>query len=346
MKPINKCTMKKREFDYYVGIDASKKTLDLAITGYQANLPRHHKCISNDKKGVQSIGTWLKELGIEFKQALFCMEFTGVYNKPVQKYLASKDAFLWMEMPVRIIRSMGLQRGKNDKVDAERIAMYALRHEDEKVRWELPGEEEEAIIDLRRLRDRLIKTKRILSVPVTELASMGEKERSRRIKSHSRKCIDMIETEIEKVEAEIQKLIKINPEMENNIELIKSIPGVGNWTALEMVCATDNFKKISSAKQLACYCGCAPFEHKSGTSVRGKSRVSHMANKPLKVLLTLAAVSVIKTKSDMAIYYQRKVAEGKPKMSVVNALRNKIIHRIVAVIDRQSPYVGFEHVIS
>lgn len=338
--------MKKREFDYYVGIDASKKTLDLVAVADLSTTTRYHRCVTNDKKGMKDIGIWLKELGVEAERVLFCMEFTGVYNRPVQKYLASIDAFLWMEMPVRIIRSMGLQRGKNDKIDAERIAMYACRHEDKKIRWEIPDENQEAIVDLMRLRDRLIKSKRLLCVPVTELASMGEKKRSGNIKKYTQRCINQINTEIEKVEEEIRNLIGKNTEMKTNVELITSIPGVGSWTALEMICATNNFTKHFGAKQLASYCGCAPFEHKSGTSVRGKSRVSHMANKTLKVLLTLAAASVIKTKSDMATYYHRKVAEGKPKMSVINALRNKLIHRIVAVIERRTPYVRFEQVVS
>lgn len=330
--------MKNREFDYCVGIDASKKTLDLALIQLEDVTESEQICILNNKKGIKEVGTWLKSLGIKLEQVLFCMEFTGLYNRPLQKYLDEHGAYLWMEMPVRIIRSMGLQRGKNDKIDAKRIALYAARHQEDKIKWQPASQEREAIQDLISLRNRLITAKNMLMVPLKELETMGEKNRSQRVKNHSSKTLNSLELEIEKIEEEIRNLIKKEPSMEKNISLIMTIPGVGQWTALNMVCATDNFQKLNTPKQLACYCGCAPFERRSGTSIRGKSRVSHMANKTLKTLLTMGATSIINSKNDLSVYYNRKVAEGKNKMSVINAVRNKIIHRIIAVIERQTPY--------
>ena len=131
--------MKKSEFNYCIGIDASKKTLDLALIRMDALHQCEQICIANNKKGLKEIAVWLKGLEITFEQVLFCMEFTGVYNRPLQKYLDEHRAFLWMEMPVRIIRSMGLQRGKNDEIDAKRIAMYAARHQEEPGGAPAPG---------------------------------------------------------------------------------------------------------------------------------------------------------------------------------------------------------------
>lgn len=333
--------MKKPEFNYCIGIDASKKTLDLALINLDDLNQVEQLCITNNKKGLKELEGWLKTFKIEIHQILFCMEFTGLYNCPLQKYLHEKGAFLWMEMPVRIIRSMGLQRGKNDKIDAKRIALYAARHHEDKIRWIPPTETREAIQDLIALRNRLINAKITLTVPLKELETMGEKNRSKKIKSHSCKSIKSLETDIEKVENEIRCLIKKEPDMEKNINLIKTIPGVGPWTALNVVCVTNNFERLKNAKQLACYCGCAPFEHTSGTSVRGRARVSHMANKTLKTLLTMGAVSIINSRNDLSTYYHRKIAEGKNKMSTINAVRNKIIHRIIAVVERQSPYISY-----
>lgn len=331
--------MKKPEFNYYVGIDASKKTLDLALTNLDDLNQVEQLCISNNKKGFQEMEGWLKTLGIGIHQILFCMEFTGLYNCPVQNYLHEKEAFLWMEMPVRIIRSIGLQRGKNDKIDAKRIALYAARHQEDKIRWIPTTETRQAIQDLIAARNRLINAKNMLTVPLNELEKMGQKSRSKNVKKYSNEPINALERTIEKIEEEIRSLIKKEPDMEKNINLIKTIPGVGPWTALQMVCVTDNFQRLKNAKQLACYCGCAPFEHTSGTSVRGRSRVSHMANKTLKTLLTMGAVSIINSKNDLSMYYHRKIAEGKNKMSTINAVRNKIIHRIIAVVERQTPYI-------
>jgi len=109
-------------------------------------------------------------------------------------------------------------------------------------------------------------------------------------------------------------------------------------TALNVIVATNEFEKISEVKKLACYAGIAPFEHTSGTSIRGKTRVSKLANMTLKKLLTLAAMSAIKWNEEIKVYYKRKVAEGKNKMSVLNAVRNKLISRIFACVKNKRMY--------
>jgi transposase len=100
---------------------------------------------------------------------------------------------------------------------------------------------------------------------------------------------------------------------------------------------TDNFQKFSSSRQFSCYTGVVPLEHSSRTSIRGKSRVSHYANKKAKQLLNLAASVAIQHK-ELKQYYQRRVAEGKSKMSTLNIVRNKLVDRMFAVVKRQTPY--------
>ncbi|WP_460952446.1 transposase [Spirosoma daeguense] len=95
---------------------------------------------------------------------------------------------------------------------------------------------------------------------------------------------------------------------------------------------------ITDPKQMACHAGVAPFEYRSGTSVRGKTRVSHQARKRLKALFHLGAMSCIRKEGELRTYYQRKVAEGKNKMLVLNAIRNKLIHRVYAVVRRKEKY--------
>ncbi|SFE44289.1 transposase, partial [Spirosoma endophyticum] len=95
---------------------------------------------------------------------------------------------------------------------------------------------------------------------------------------------------------------------------------------------------IEYPKKLACHAGVAPFEHSSGSSVRGKTRVNHHARKSLKTLLHMAAMSALQVKGELQDYYQRKVADGKNKMLVINALRNKLIHRVYAVVKRGKKY--------
>ncbi len=112
-------------------------------------------------------------------------------------------------------------------------------------------------------------------------------------------------------------------------------------TATEVILATHELKAITDPKKLACHAGVAPFEYRSGTSVGGKTRVSQHARKRLKSLFHLAAMSAIRVKGELQDYYRRKVAEGKNKMLVLNAVRNKLIHRIYAVVRRGEKYDKF-----
>ena len=109
-------------------------------------------------------------------------------------------------------------------------------------------------------------------------------------------------------------------------------------TAINLIVHTNEFKILLDARKLSCYCGIAPFEHTSGKSIRGKTRVHSMANKKLKTNLHMASLSGVKVDPELKKYYERKVAEGKSKMSVLNAVKNKIVARVIAVVKRGTPY--------
>jgi len=117
-----------------------------------------------------------------------------------------------------------------------------------------------------------------------------------------------------------------------------SIPGIGPATTIEVLVATNELQTITEPKKPACHAGVAPFEYRSGTSIRGKTKVSQHARKRLKYLFHLAAMSAIRVKGELQDYYQRKVKEGKNKMLVLNAVRNKLIHRLYAVVKRGEKY--------
>ncbi len=143
---------------------------------------------------------------------------------------------------------------------------------------------------------------------------------------------------IKEVEANIENIIKNDPEIKSSFDKIISVQGIGKQTAIATIVATDNFKKFDNPRKFACHAGVAPFEYHSGTSIRSKSKVSHKANKELKKLYHMAAVSILSTSGDLKQYYDRKVAEGKNKMTVINAIRSKLIHRVFAVIRDNRKY--------
>lgn len=326
-------------FKNFVGIDVSKSKFDLALI---KDLDKDHVIqgvFENTQKGIKLMSKFLeKEHHIHLSETIFCMEFTGVYCRPLTAFLVDKECNVWLEMPVNIIRSLGLQRGKNDRVDARRIALYAYKNRDDIKLWKPQRDVILKLRDLLALRERLITAQKSLKMPINELIAMGDKKGAEMVRRGCQKSLSSIEKEIEQIDNDMDNIIKDDPQLKELYKLAKSVPGVGKFTALFMICFTDEFSIYNNPKQLACYCGVAPFEHSSGSSIRGKTRVSHMANKVLKRMLHMGAMWVISRDPEMRDYYQRKIAQGKNKMLVINAVRNKIIHRLCAVIKRGYEY--------
>lgn len=332
--------MKKDEFCNFVGIDVSKKTLDVVfIFNKEVNTSTHQQ-FSNDEAGIKEMMNYVKkQKGVSPHNTLYCFEHTGIYGRKLAFKLSEKQWCVWIEMPVAILRSMGLQRGKNDKVDAKRIAMYAMKNHEEAKLWTAPRKEVETLRQLITTRERLINSLKSLKMPVKECKQTGNKELASIIEKSIKNAVKGLEKDIEKIEQAMDEVIRNDEALTKLFSLVSSVPGVGKITTIELICFTNEFKMYTEAKQLACYCGVAPFEHSSGSSIKGKTRVSKMANRSLKTKLHLCAMAAIQYDAEMKNYYERKVAEGKNKMLVINAVRNKLVHRITAVVKRQSPFI-------
>ena len=121
--------------------------------------------------------------------------------------------------------------------------------------------------------------------------------------------------------------------------LLQSIKGVGKVLATAIIIKTRNFIRFTNARKFACFCGTAPFEHTSGTSIKGRTRDSHLADKQMKTLLDLSAKTAIQYDKELREYYLKRTEKGKPKMSTINIVRNKILYRMFAVIKRQTPFI-------
>jgi len=152
-------------------------------------------------------------------------------------------------------------------------------------------------------------------------------------------ALDGIKKSILQIEELINKIIRDDQAIYNNYQLIKSVPGIGHLTAVYIICCTNNFVNKVSGKQLASYAGVVPFEHSSGISIKGKNRVHKIANKDLKKMLHLCALAALKYCPEFKNYFDRKKAEGKNGMLILNAIRNKLVLRVVAVVNNQKPYV-------
>jgi transposase len=151
--------------------------------------------------------------------------------------------------------------------------------------------------------------------------------------------LDALDSDIAKVESQIIEIVDQDENLRKLYKIITSVVGIGFVTAINLLVHTHAFTIMDDARKLACYCGVAPFEYSSGSSIRGKTRVHSMANKKLKCNLHMASITAVKFDSQLKQYYERKVSEGKNKMSVLNAVRNKLLARVVACVNNQREYI-------
>jgi transposase len=326
------------QIKHFIGIDVSRDTLDLSVVVDGKNL--QYYCITNRTTDIGStINKIMKSFGASVDDTIFCMEHTGIYNLPLVKWLQRHQGKIWMESGVHIRKTLGLVRGKNDKVDSIRIAMYAYINRHQIKLWKAPRKLIERIAALLSQRLRLNKAKKQLYTANQEQRLFIDKDIMRNLNRYTQKTVIVINKQIEAIETEILGLIKEDEKLNRMYQIITSVYGIGFVTASYILVTTNEFINFNNPKKYACYSGVVPFEHSSGSSVRGKTRVSHMANKNIKTLLHLAALSTIRKQGDLQEYYNRRVAEGKNKMSVLNAIRNKLILRVFACINQNREYV-------
>ena len=320
-----------KKFKYFIGIDISKLSLDVSIM-IDGKI-QFHSCISNTKKAIkQLLNKLYKNYDLVLDQSIFCMEFTGIYGNNIINYLSKENAQMWLEAGTHMKRSLGMVRGKNDELDSKRIADFAYRNTHKIKLYKAPRTALKELKVLLGERKRYMKCKKQITCAVNEQNQFLDKGLIKKSFARTMLLVDELVEQIAIIEADINTLIKEDKELKRLYKIVTSVDGVGLLTAVELIVTSEEFKKISDPKKYGCYCGVVPFDHQSGTSVRGKSRVSNMANKQVKTTLHMAALSAIRMKGDLRDYYLRKVADGKNKMLVINAIRNKMVLRIFACV--------------
>ena len=325
-----------KQYNHFFGVDVSKKTVDIT---YICNDQIIHRQFSNNDDGMAELMQWLKELNNALAQTLFCMEATGLYCFALTQFLAVNEIDTWIEHAAQIKRSSSLDRGKNDKIDSKRIALYATKNLDRLRLWKPMNATLEKIKHLASLRARLVETKKKLITPIQEFEEVGNVAMSKLLTKTIKSSLASIDKDLKNLERKIIEIVNEDANLKQLFKLVTSVVGIGFVTAINLLVHTNGFTVLKDARKLACYCGVAPFEYSSGSSIRGKTKVHFMANKKLKCNLHMASLSAVKLDADLKAYYERKVAEGKNKMSVLNAVKNKLLARVVAVVNKQQEYV-------
>lgn len=316
-----------------IGIDVSKLTLDLYVRTTNV-----HKKFTNDLKGFKQVISWATKQKINLDETLFCFEHTGWYCLMLSYFLYENNYRYCCVNAIEIKRSMGLKRGKSDKADAWEIANYAWLRRDELIPSIPPAQK---LIELQRmmsLREQLVKqltASKNLHKGMQEIV-IDESDVSMSILQEN---MNQLEKQILTVEKAMNELIKQDQTMATNYKLSKTVKGVGMVLAVQMLLHTHNYTRFESSRQFSAYCGLVPYPYQSGTSINGRNKIHPISDKKMKSLLSMSAISAIQHDKELKLYYRKRVEEGKPKMVVLNIIRNKIVSRVFATVNRGTPYV-------
>jgi transposase len=320
------------------GVDISKHTLDIALIS-----ERNETLSFKIANSVTDFREFVKSVKAQFKvrnaDLAFCAENMGLYAKFLTDVLLKMNIPLFLESPLQIKRSLGLHRGKTDKADAIRIAEYARKNYQSLREWTPPRPCIKEMQELLTIRRRLLKVKIILKGNARLERYYLDSSAADNLAAHSFRSLDAVTKDISDVEKRLISIVRLDGELNHLFDLVTSVPGIGNIIGVQLLIHTNEFKDFTSPRKFASFCGVAPFPWSSGISVVGKTKVSFYANRELKSLLHLAAMQNVKRlNSSLSMYYQRKVKEGKNKMSILNALRNKLIHRIFSCVNNDKKY--------
>lgn len=318
-----------------IGIDVSKSFLDVCV--YTTQEVRRFK---NTRTGFTSVLNWVfKSSNYSACEMLFIFENTGMYSHRLSVYLSDKEFNFVVISGLELKRSMCIVRGKDDQIDSKRIALYGYRLREELHPTKLPSKTLVILKNLLSLRDKLVRQRAGYKASLKEQKLVYKIKDNQEFFKVQTRMVNSFTKQIRVLETRIKEIVKSDIHLQRNYKLITSIKGVGSQTALMLLVYTDCFSKFETWRKFSSYIGIAPFVYQSGTSIKGRTKVSHLANKKIKSIVNMCAISAIQHNPEMQKYYQKRVAEGKNKMSTINIIRNKLISRIFAVVKRQTPYV-------
>lgn len=332
------------KFNYVLGIDMSKAKFNFCLLDDQKQKIEEGQ-VDNQSQAIEA---FIKQLMLRLninnlESVIICMEYTGIYVKPLVYAWMARQGRLSLIPASKVSQSLAGSQGwadKDDILDARRLAEYAIRFADKLQPYSLMNATIEALQYFQRLRDRLVKAIHLLQTPLEESQGFETAGIIGQLQQLQQPSLKALKKSLVRVEQKIKRLIKKDQALQKIFEVICSVEGIGPVTASEILIATQGFVKFlpHQAKQFARYAGVVPLKHQSGSSIRKKSRTSKRANKRVKTLLTLCAQAVLRSQGELAQYYRRKREQGKQHLVALNAVRNKLILRIFAVVRKQSMY--------
>jgi transposase len=309
-----------------LGIDISKKKFDVAL--HLLSGKWKHKAFTNNMEGFQKLSHWLDQLGVQDMHA--CMEATNVYGNALAEYLYDQNHKVSVVNPARIkgFAQSEMLRTKNDKQDAALIARFC-----ESLSPDLWQPE---LLNIRQLKAMVRRLDMLIEMKQQEVNRLDVSDEV--VQSDIRQHIEELDKRIKKIRNEIEEHIDHDSELKSKKELLLSIPGIGEKTMATVLSYFSSIHHFDSAKKLASFCGVAPRERQSGTSVNGRGTMSKIGSAHLRKSLFLPAMVALKYNPALRGLKERLSDKGKPKMVIIGAAMRKLIHIIYGVLKSNLPF--------
>lgn len=311
---------------FYLGIDVAKAKLDCAL-----RLPDgkyRNKVVENNSDGFTALSEWLDKHGPQ--HAHVCMEATGVYWEAVAEYLAHQKMTVSVVNPsqIKAFGASRLIRTKTDRVDAQLIAAYCC--ERQPAPWQAPSLNEQEL--------------RALVLRLDALHGMRTQESNRlevardAVKADIQNHIDWLDNEIKKLLQKIRDHIDKDPDMQSKRDLLDSIPGLGERTIALLLAFCLHPGRFANARQAAAFAGLDPRQHESGSSVKGKPRLSKIGHAFLRKGFYMPAMVTLYRTDWGKLFRERLAAAGKPPKLIIGAMMRKLIHVAFGVLKSRKPF--------
>jgi transposase len=311
-----------------LGIDIAKLKFNACLIKLDGKLK--HKVFPNNEAGFEHLREWLAKQGVERVHA--CLEATGTYGEALSLFLHQAGHIVSVVNPaaVKAFAQSRLSRTKTDKVDAELIARFTQAQAPPA--WTpLPAEVRELQALVRRLESliemRVMEENRLSSGITVEVVRRSVEE-----------LLKHLNTQIKRTEELIRKHINNHPTLKQQSQLLDSIPGIGEATAALLLSEITDIKQYGSARQVAAYAGLVPRERQSGSSVRGRTRLSKIGNARLRRALYFPAVTALRCSPFFQQWAEGLRQRGKCKMSVICAVMRKLVHLAYGVLKNGKPF--------
>ncbi len=331
------------DFKFILGVDISKDWFNFCLKDHSFNIISEGEVINSPDPVLAFLSHFIQQHNLEdLSQVILVLEHTGIYVHHLVRAWLSKSGRLSMVAATKVSDLLGGKTQwdeKTDQLDARRLAEYGIRYSDKLILWQAPSHLLVQLQAFHRQRRRLTDAINLLQTPLNESKLFDTLAISNRLEENQSAGVTALKADLKNLEKKIMLLIQNDPHLNNLFSLITSVQGIGPVTAREIIITTSAFTDFlpNQAKAFARYAGVVPISRQSG-KVNKRKRISNRGNKKLKSLLTMAAMSLISCQSDLGLYYQRKREEGKAHLSIVNAMRNKLILRIFAVVRNQVMY--------